>query len=161
MKIYELSEQFQSLVEAVENEEVSAEAVQDTLESIEVELEEKYDNIGRVVKNYEATAKALKEEEARLAKKRKSIESKIKSIKDYANYNLQAMGKKSIQGDLFKVRIQKSPTSFIYDEEKIPQDYFIKQPDKLDKKSVQEDYKNGKKIDGIKEDEPKYHLRID
>ena len=54
MKLYEISDEYNQFLQAVEDEEVPIEAVADTLEGIKGEFNEKADNIACMIKNQEA-----------------------------------------------------------------------------------------------------------
>lgn len=83
MKLYELTEQYNNLMEAIENGEIPEEAISDTLESITGELEDKLESIACVIKNLKAEAEMLRNEEKALAERRQAKERSIESIKDY------------------------------------------------------------------------------
>ena len=64
MKLYELAQNYAQLLEMAE--EMESDALVDTLEALQGEIEEKAENIAKLVKNLEADAKIIKEEEQRL-----------------------------------------------------------------------------------------------
>lgn len=131
------------------DEGVEFESLTDTLESIEEAIEEKAENIAKLVKTIDAEAEALKVEEKRLTERRKALENRSKGLKEYLQSNLEAAGLKKVKGSLFTIGIQKNPPSvLVHDETKIPKSYFIPQPDKLDRKSLVEAFKNGELIEG-------------
>ena len=53
-----------------------------------MERETKIENTALYVKNLEAEAKAIKEEEARLSERRKSMENKAKRLREYIGFAL-------------------------------------------------------------------------
>src|SRR5699024_1438734 len=111
---YDLTDNFQKVQSLIED---GGEGLQDTLESIELAIEDKLENIGKVIRNLEAEAKAFKEEEQRLADRRRSIENNIKHLKQYAENSMIVTGDKKIKAGLFTFSIQKNPPSVqIYNE---------------------------------------------
>lgn len=146
-KLYELSSDFQQVQSLIED---GQEGLQDTLESIELSIEDKLENIGKVYQNLKGEVAALKTEEKRLADKRKSIENNIDRLKAYSQDALAVVGKDKLQTGLFTFSIRKNaPKVIILDENDIPKDYLIEQQPKVDKNLLKEAIKNGEKVPGV------------
>src|SRR5690554_3648844 len=96
MKLYELSQAYQNLLDM--QDELDKQTFADTLESIQDEIEYKAENTAKMIRAMEAEAKALKEEEERLAHRRKLIEKRIKWLKEYLIENLEIAGKDQVKG---------------------------------------------------------------
>lgn len=147
MKLYELNESFQQIQTLIEE---GQDGLQDTLESIELAIEEKLENIGKVIKNLEAEANAFKEEEKRLADRRRSLENNIKHLKQYAENSMVVTGDKKIKAGLFTFAIQKNPPSVsVFNDVIVPKKYYVPVDPKLDKTKIKEDLKNGENIPGV------------
>lgn len=153
MNLYELSTSYLQIQEMILE---GAEGLEDTLESLNDAIEEKAVGYAKVIKNIEGQVLAIKEEEKRLAERRRSLESNIKRLKENLELSMLDTGKKKIKTNLFTFNIQKNPPSVkILDEEAIPSDYLVKQKPKIDKKAIINDLKNGVEVEGveIKQDE--------
>lgn len=147
MKLYELNESFQQIQTLIEE---GQDGLQDTLESIELAIEEKLENIGKVIKNLEAEANAFKEEEKRLADRRRPLENNIKHLKQYAENSMVVTGDKKIKAGLFTFAIQKNPPSVsVFNDVIVPKKYYVPVDPKLDKTKIKEDLKNGENIPGV------------
>ena len=85
MSIYEIDESITSLVD-METGEIEDEKRYDELQ---MERTQKIENIGCYYKNLVAEAKAMKEEEANLAQRRKAVENKAERIKNLLAYALK------------------------------------------------------------------------
>jgi hypothetical protein len=81
LHLYELTDQFKQLLEMMENPDIDPEAIADTMEGVQGELEGKVDGTICVIKSLEASAKAIKEEEARLSARRKAMENNATGLK--------------------------------------------------------------------------------
>lgn len=148
MKLYELTENYLQLLEMAE--EMDPELIRDTLESIEESIAEKAENTAKLIKSLEADVKAIKEEEKRLADRRKALEKKIENIKEYLQDQLELAGIDKVKRPTITVSIQNNPPSVrIVNEEIIPSSYMIPQPPKLDKKSILEKLRSGEKVPGV------------
>lgn len=146
MKLYDLTADYQTVLDLITD---GAEGLDDTLESLSDAIEDKVENIAKVIKTLEAETAGLKVEEARLADRRKGIENNVKRLKDYAEQSLLSVGKKKIKGPLFTVLIQKNPPRLeVLDDSLIPESFFIPQPPTLDKKAITAELKAGNHIDG-------------
>jgi|SRR5690625_3057404 len=146
-KLYELTSDFMQIQEMIEE---GHEGLEDTLESINLAIEEKLENIGKVIKNIEGEVAAFKAEEKRLAERRKTLENEIKNLKLYAEQQLKATGERKVKAGTFTFAIQKNPASVrVEDENMIPKNYFVEVSPKLDKTTIKDLLKNGEKIPGV------------
>jgi len=147
MKLYELAQNYAQLLEMADDME--SDALVDTLEALQGEIEEKAENIAKLVKNLEADAKIIKEEEQRLAERRRAIEAKVERLKAYLQEQLEVAGLQKVKRPTITVAIQNNPPSVeIADEKLIPSEFMIPQPAKIDKKAILERLKNGEEIPG-------------
>jgi len=147
MKLYELTEQYNQVLEMAE--QVEAETLKDTLESIDDAIEVKVENTAKVVRILESNIAAIDSETKRLANRKSTMSNNVVGIKRYLQEEMEKVGKEKIKGPLFNVGIQNNPQSVkVMDMEKINQDYFIPQPAKLDKKMLLADLKEGIEVSG-------------
>ena len=145
MNLYELSVAFQE----VQNMDLDPEVMQDTLDSIEDAIENKAENIAKLIRNLESDVSAYKEEEDRLKTKRQATENKVKWLKTYLEDNMKLTGKTKFKSGMFNFSIQKNPASVnITDEKAIPEEFLIQQPPKVDKTSLKEILKRGIEVPG-------------
>ena len=148
MKLYELARSYAELLDRAE--EMESDALVDTLESLQEAIEDKAENVAKLIKNLEADAKIIREEEQRLAERRRAIEAKIERLKSYLQEQLETAGIEKVKRPTITVAIQANPPSVdVIDETAIPIDFLIPQPAKVDKKSILERLKNGEAIPGV------------
>lgn len=145
MNLYELSIAFQE----VQNMELDPEVMQDTLDSINDAIENKAENIAKLIRNLESDVKAYKEEEERLKTKRQATENKVKWLKTYLEDNMKLTGKTKFKSGMFNFSIQKNPASVsILDERIIPKEFLIPQLPKIDKTALKDVLKTGVEVPG-------------
>lgn len=182
MKLYEITEKLQVLEAMLEEaeEDVSLEAIQDTLEAVEMELEEKVENILKLAKSFEVTSEAYKTERQRLQKLEQSAAKKAEQLKTYITVTLTQAGfdhknKRKLQTSLGKVGFQKNPptieiTDFNKVKELFPEsfkglseDNFLKKPI-LDFLKKDGDAQEHDELDipthGVKWVNNRYHMRV-
>lgn len=142
MKLYELTEQWETVFNMMEDGETDEQVIFDTLESIEGEIEDKADNHAKMIRNLQANVEVLKAEEERLYKRRKSTENHIQRLKDNLQANLEFIGKTKFKTDLFSFSISKNggkqPLSITDNLDEIPGKYLIPQPPKVNNDAVRE-----------------------
>lgn len=106
--LYELTDQFLQLQQMLEDPDMDAQIISDTLEAVEGELEAKADGYARIIRNMEGSIAAIKAEKERLSNKQNVLESSIKRLKDNLQASMVATGKVKFKTDLFSFGIQKN-----------------------------------------------------
>lgn len=148
MKLYELTQNYAELMEMVE--EVDGQAFTDTLATLEEEINEKAENIAKFIRNLEAERDAFKAEIDRLAAKKSSRDNKIKSLKEYLQFELEKAKIKKVKGSILTVALQKNaPSLKTEDETHIPKEFYVEQEPKLDRKLLLTHIKAGHEIKGV------------
>lgn len=115
MKLYALANDYIALMQAIDNDELPEECITDTLEAITGEIEIKADNIACMLKNIEAEVKAIKEEEANLATRRKTKEKAYERLKEYLSATLQSLSIDKVETARNKITFRKSESVEIDD----------------------------------------------
>ena len=100
--MYELTSDYLAVLEMANDPDIPSEAISDTLEGIEGEIEIKAENTAKVLKELEGNINTLKSEESRLNAKRKAIENNIVSIKKRLYDAMKLTGKEKFKTDLFR-----------------------------------------------------------
>ena len=140
--LYELTGDFLTLMDMLEDEECDEQCIMDTLESVEYEIEEKADGYAKIIKSLESDIEGLSKEADRLTTRKKTYENRIKWLKQNLEMCMRATGKKKFTTDLFSFGIQKNGGKrklvIDVDVENVPEQYRIKQPDAIDGDSIRE-----------------------
>ena len=154
MKLYELTNDYLALLEAIDNDEIPEEAIADTLEAITASIEEKADSIACMLKNLDAECIAIKAEEARLAERRKAKEKSHERIKQYLSDTLQRAGLDKIETARNRITFRKSETvevdedTFITWAQKNRDDLLTYSAPKVNKTEIKKALKSGDAIVG-------------
>jgi hypothetical protein len=85
--------------------------IEQLLNELDLKIDQKIENVGLYLIDEQAEVKALKEEEARLAARRKAKERGIDGLKQYAARMLRLAGRDSVKGLRCTVALQKNPPS--------------------------------------------------
>lgn len=113
MKLYELTDEYAKLMEMMEEDGEDNQALQDTLEMIGLDIADKADGYGMVLKNVEAEVKAIRDEEKRLANRRRVLENNSERLKLRLKKALEFMlfvsgEKPTVKGKFFTMSLRKS-----------------------------------------------------
>lgn len=107
MTLYEITGELLELQNMIE-EGADPDVINDTIESVEFDLEQKAEGYVMVIRNLEAQAKAIKDEEKRLREKRLSAENGIERLKKRLFDSMNATGKKKLNAGVFTLSVQKN-----------------------------------------------------
>lgn len=137
MTLYELSGQFLELLEMAQDGAMDQKTINDTMEGVELEYEDKADGYAIVLANLSANDEALKKEMAKMAEKRRIIKNNMERIRKNLKESMIATGKRKFSTALFSYRVQDTaPSLDILDETKIPKEFWKPQDPVLDKKAL-------------------------
>lgn len=81
MSLYDVAKNLNDFMDAVDRGEIPEEAVYDTLESLDMQLDDKIDNVACMIKNLAAEAKSIKEEADNLTARAKAKANKAEWLK--------------------------------------------------------------------------------
>ena len=125
MKLPSLYEIKSEYVQALEQlTDLDDEAVVDTLDALKGELEVKATSVAAYTLSLDATVKAMKEAEKRMADRRKSLENKMARIKEYIKDSMEDARIFKIETPEMKLSISKNPAKVeVIDEELVPDEY--------------------------------------
>lgn len=152
-KLYELTNHFKAVSALLDDESIDEKVISDTIESIELAIEDKAQNIAIILQGMDYDIETLKAEEKRLAGRRKALENNKENLKTYLRYHMEIAKLNKIKSPNFTVALQNNPPSLeIVDEKAIPPKYLTVIPETyvLDKARIKEALKEGEEIPGAR-----------
>ena len=96
MKLYELTNELQDLIEMLE-EDPENDAIKETIATLLLDLDDKAEDYVHVIRQLEADAEAAKAEKLRLAKKQSAAENAAKRMRDYLKDAMILTGRTKIK----------------------------------------------------------------
>ena len=142
--LYEQTAKYKELLEMAEEQNLTQADIKDTLEGMDYEFEDKADGYAKVLRSLDGKEEAISSEIKRLTEMKKVVANNKKAIKQNLENAMIETGKTKFKTTLFSFGIQKNPASVrIKDESLVPEEYRIKQPDKIDKKLLIKALKEG------------------
>jgi len=146
--LYELTDKYQQLLEL--ESEIDEQTFIDTLQSIDEAIEDKAENLAKVIKEIESTVSVITNEISRLQSKKQALNNRVVNLKAYLQGEMEKVNKTKVKGALFTVNIQNNPPSLkVENADNIPKSFYIEQEPTLDKKALKEAVKNGEVIEGV------------
>ena len=148
--LYELTQDMLQLIEWFDEGE-DIQALEDTLEGLKSEIKDKAEDYCKVIAIYESRVDSANKEINRLEAYKKQTENSIGRMKAALLNAMQATGTNKIDGELFKLSIRNNAASLdrIPSIDALPEEYRIKQEDKIDKRRLLADVKSGLVVEGV------------
>ena len=149
MTLYQIQDNIRKAIEQGFDEETGEILDTNALEALEIQRDEKIENIALFIKNLKAEAEAIKAEKMNLAKRQQTAENKAEFLKRYLT--------KCLDGEKFfspkvAVSYRKSQTvEFIdgFDVNQLPEQYQRRADPEADKTALKDALKAGEEIHGV------------
>lgn len=159
MKLYEISEQLKTFQQMAEDGYFEDEkTILDTLESIQMEFDNKLENIACMYKGLSVEADAIEAEAKSLLERAAKARKTCEWLKDYMTANLQSVGQTKFESPRVRLSFRKSESVSITDEDSLfnsltgaGMDSAITKVEsiKYDKKAIKQALKDGIVLDGV------------
>jgi len=147
MRLYEISKEFEALYEMAN--EAEGDELIELYNELHESLSDKLENSGKVLKQLQADADALKAEEARLKQRRQVVENNIDKLKELMMSAMNSCGESKIKTQLFSFSIRASESVKITDESLLTDGYIrVKTVREPDKKAIKETLDKGVDVEG-------------
>lgn len=144
--LYEMTENARYLYELLQAEEIDEQTIADTLEAMGID--EKLESYGKIIRQMQADADMFKAELDRLSVKKKSADNAVERMKKAVKDFMEASGQEKAKAGAFSFYLATTQAVNITDEKRIPADYLIPQPDKIDRNSIKKALKDGVEVAG-------------
>jgi hypothetical protein len=152
LHLYEITEKYKSLLELSTSDELPPEVIADTIESIDAEWHDKAVAVAGFIRNLEHSADGIKAAADAMKKRAERLQRRADQLTSYLQFQMELMGKKRIEHDMFVLSIKKNPPSVVIDDQSlIPDIYLIKPeapPPYPDKTSIARALKSGEEVSG-------------
>jgi hypothetical protein len=149
--LYEITEQYRSMIDALSGMDADDPAIADTIEGMDGVFDDKAVSVIAYARNLEATAEAIKQAESDMAERRKKLEAKAERLRDYVRISMAMIGKSEINSPWFDIRIKKNPAKVVIDDESSLDAKFWRVPEPkpvVDKKLIAAAINDGEKVTG-------------
>lgn len=151
MKLYELTSKRQELLDliaAMDSEDLElSDAVGDTLEALDEAIQDKAEAVASFIFSLQADSAALKQEEQRLAERRRLNDAKVERMKTYLADMLQEADIDKVQGLKYTIGFRKSDKVTVTNLDALPE-RFLRVNREPNLTALKEALKAGQAFDG-------------
>ena len=161
MKLYTVASQYVKALNELIDSDLPAEAVEDTLEGLKGEVENKARNLGAWIKNKKLEVEAMKSYIDEMAYRKSKLETHIQRLETYLINSLDDCEITDINDPEVQIKIRhKPPRVKINNEDIVPVQYMrvIPETEEPDRKAISEALKRGVNVAGC---ELEHGLRIE
>lgn len=106
--LYEMNKEWQNVFEMLLDPEIPEEAVFDTIEMIEADMDTKADSYAKIIKSMDGDTAQIDTEVKRLQERKLSISNRQKALKQRLFDTMKATGRTKFKTALFSFSIQKN-----------------------------------------------------
>lgn len=149
MNLYDINADIEFVYSQVDEDGMLTDEAMEQLQNLAINESEMVEGVACKIKNLNAKAKALKEEERSLADRRKAAESAVEKSKAYLLNILLLKGMKKYETPRAVVSYRNSEAVSIDDDTLIPEDFKTYEP-KISKTQIKEAIKAGQEVPGAK-----------
>lgn len=154
--LYTLSTQYQQLEQLLgsdeELDETALQAIHDTLEGLEGDIQVKATNVAAYALNLEVYAQMARDAAKALQARAKRIEHRAEALRGYIRMHMEAVGISKIEGPQFTVAIRKNPPSVQIEPDTVLDPRFLRvvppPPPAPDKAEIGRALKAGENVPG-------------
>lgn len=150
--LYQVADAYLQDVAKLQDLDLDPQTVADTLEGLQGDMEVKATNVAMFIRNLESLADQIKQAEATMAARRKAIETRAESIREYLLSNMQRTGITKIESPYFKIALRNNPPSVVVDDPSLIPARYMRQaeppPPSPDKKEIKAAIEFGEIVPG-------------
>lgn len=155
LSLYEIATDYQMAAAQLADMDLDDQCVQDTLESLSGDLQQKCTNVAKFLLNTESAAANIEAAATVMLNRAAAIRKRAERVREYLKTSMDRCGIDKIECPYFVLTIKKNPPKVeVYDEGAIPSAYWKEQPPPpavLDKALIKQVLTVGtKKIEGAR-----------
>ena len=150
--LYAIANEYRAAAEKLADLDLDAQSISDTLEGMAGELELKAQNVGFMVRKFEADASAMKEWAKSATDRAKATEARADALRAYLARCMDATGIEKIEGPGIKLSFRKSTAVIIDGVDLIPAQFMRvpePPPPAPDKPAIAAELKAGREVPGV------------
>lgn len=149
MKLFEIDERLAACVKISDDQAVDTETGEvidiEAVEALEMEREQKIENIGLWIKELTAQAEAIKAEKNKLAEREKSAKNKAEHLKEFLTAYLDG---KKFETARVAIKFRSVESVSVPDVAALPEKYWRIKPPEADKTAIKNAIKAGEVVAG-------------
>ncbi|MEX2964702.1 siphovirus Gp157 family protein [Microbulbifer sp. TYP-18] len=161
MNLYQIAEEHRQALDLLNSmEDLDQQIIEDSMSALNDQLENKVINCAKYLKGIEAEANAIKEAERGMAVRRRALENRAASFKEYIRSAMVRCELMAVKDAELPVKLTKPQKIVVIDEESSLSDEFVKVERKPIKTEIKKALQSGQLVAGAHLEEGQYGLRI-
>lgn len=161
MKLYEIATEHQQALELLASmEELDQQTIEDSMAALNDELEAKVLSCAKYLRTLEAEAKAIKEAEQNMAARRRALENRAESFKEYVRAQMVRCELPKAKDAEISISITKPRDVCVVDDVKALPELYTKVEVKPVKGDILKALKDGYEVSGARIEQGQPGLRI-
>ena len=152
MRLYEISNEFQKIVDLIENcDEMTPELIEQ-LNAVSEDASAKVLNVAAYIKNLEAEAESMQAYLNNMRARQDRVEKRIESLKEYLRYNMDLLKLNKVESPEFDVQLRANQYSLdLFDQALVPKEYIrVKETVSISRADIIKDLKVGCDVPGAR-----------
>ncbi len=152
MKLYEISTEFQKVVDLIENcDEMTPEIIA-MLDEVSKNATDKVISVAAYIKNLEIQSKGMDDYIKAMQERQSKIDKRIESLKDYLRYNMDLLKLNKVESPEFDVQLRANQYSLdLFDQALVPKEYIrVKETVSISRADIIKDLKVGCDVPGAR-----------
>jgi transposase-like protein len=148
---FELAAQYRQLAEMLAERHDDPQLVSDTLDSIAGPLDERLENLAKMVRNVESAARGVEQTIANLEARRDALTRAAERGRELIRDLMQTAQRDKVTTALFSLALRKNPPQVVIDrEEELPAEFLVRHeaPPMPDKRAIAAALKAGHEVPG-------------
>jgi predicted nuclease with TOPRIM domain len=152
MKLYEISSEFQKVVDLIENCDEMSPEVMKMLDEVSQDASAKVISVAAYIKNLEVSSKGMDEYIKNMQDRQSKVDKKIESLKDYLRYNMDILKLTKFESPEFDVQIRANQYALdLFDQSLVPKEYIkVKETLTISRQDIIKDLKVGCDVPGAR-----------
>lgn len=161
MNLYQIVEEHRKALDVLNSmEDIDQQIIADSMAALDDQLESKVISCAKYLKGIEADATAIKEAEQRMATRRRVLENRISSFKEYIRSAMVSCELMAVKDVELPVKLTKPQKVVVIEEESALSDKFVRLERKPLKTEIKNALKAGQLVAGAHLEDGQYGLRI-
>lgn len=150
MQLYKLTDEFQEAVgnlnEAFAAGDLDERTLEDTMEALEGEMQDKCINVGLHIKNLRSDVDQLKNAKDEFALKQKRAQKQLDFYEYYLDHNMQKTGMKKAGNEYVDIKYRNLPDTVVCTAAPVEYSIVVPESSKPDKRKIKEALVNGESL---------------
>lgn len=152
MRLYEISNEFQKVVDLIENcDEMTPEIIA-MLDEVSKDASEKVISVAAYIKNLEVQSKGMDDYIKNMQDRQAKIDKKAEGLKDYLKYNMDILKLQKVESPEFDVQLRANNFALdLFDQTLVPKEYLrVKETVTISRQDIIKDLKVGCDVPGAR-----------